>query len=275
VKQKTIRFFFISLLVFAPEPARSQTPEQFRLIEIIQVKTDFFTADHLGNLFFLTNDGLIKHQTGAKTQKHYSNPQYGKISWVDASDPFNILLLHQGFQQIFWLDRNLAIKEGPALPQAFISDFPTQVCHSSFGGFWAYFPVQNQLKRFNQSFHLQALSPPFFEILERFNEPVFLIEAGGLLYVSDQQKGIAVFDAFGNFLFLIEKKGIARFQVLGNLLVYFSDKEMVLFDIVLQKETLFLLPEKEFISGLLRGRRLYLQTENEIRLYEFNERRLF
>lgn len=273
MKQRLTGIFLFSLIALAVLPASSQQPSDwFTLSEVFNIETAHFTADQLGNIYYTTPLGLVKYYQANKTRKHYSNPQFGSITQFDATDPFNILVFHGGFRHIAWIDRNLAIKEGPAMPQSFINDFPTLVCHSFLGGFWAYFTHQNRLRRFNQNFQQQAESLPFSEILNGFNNPVFMAEANSRIYISDPQVGIAVFDAFGNFIFLIERKGIDRFQVLGNLLIFFSDKELIVFDFLLQQENLFLLPINQIKSGMVIGRQIYLHTENEIRLYQTNLR---
>lgn len=268
MKPKLNGAFLFLAIVFAVVPASSQqSPDWLILSEVFNIDTDLFTADQLGNIYYTTRLGLVKYYKGTQTRKQYSNPRFGHITQIDATDPFNIMVFHGGFRHIVWLDRNMAIKEGPGLPQTFIREFPALVGHSALGGFWAYFTQQNRLQRFNQNFQQQAETLPFSEILIGFNNPVFMAEANSRIYISDPNAGIAVFDAFGNFLFLIEKKGIVRFQVLGNMLIYFSDKELIAFDFLHQQETLFLLPVKNVKSGLVSGRQVFLHTENEIRLY--------
>lgn len=263
---------FIMLIALAVLPGRTQQPEWLQLVKVFDIETGQFSPDHLGNIYYKTNQGLAKINPSGQDRKHYSNPRFGPITQFDATDPFNIIVFHGGFRHIAWLDRNLAIKEGPALPQVFSGDFPTKVCHSALGGFWAYFPDQNRLRRFNQNFQQQAESLRFYEIFDGGFDPVFMTEANNRLFISDPLKGIAVFDTFGNFLFLIERKDIDRFQVFENLLIYFSDKELIAFDFLLQQENLFLLPVNEIKSGMVIGRQIYLQTRGEIRLYETNQR---
>lgn len=238
------------------------------LVESISTNSDFFTVDPLGNLYWTNREGLTKYEPATKTFRHYSNPRFGQIHFVDASDPLNVLVYHRDFMHIVWLDRNLAEKEAPHSAAGILPGFPGAVCSSAIGGFWVFVPQEMRLQQYNQGFRLQAQSLPFFETLPAFGEPACITEADGRLYASDPNTGIAVFDSFGNFLFIIAKKGIESFKVHGNLLIWFTEKELIIFDFVLQEETVFLLPETKIRSGQARGSNLWVQTGNEIRIYQ-------
>jgi hypothetical protein len=261
--------FFLSIHTFlCGQGAMAQEQMKFTLVETIAAESHFFTADPLGNIFWTNREGLTRYEPAGKTRKHYSNPSFGSIHFIDANDPLNVLIFHRDFHHIGWLDRNLAPKETMQAPASLMDELPSLVCNSGLGGFWVYLPQAARLQRLSQGFELQAQSLPLFEMLPDFDQPSFLIEADGRIFLSQPEKGIAVFDAFGNFLFVIEKRGLERFQVQGNRLIYFSDEELIIFDFVLQEETLFLLPETEIRSGLIRGRRVFVQTKNEIRIYQ-------
>lgn len=246
----------------------AQSSPALTLVESIAANSDFFTVDPLGNLYWTNREGLTKYEPASKTYLHYSNPRFGQIHLVDASDPLNVMVYHRDFMHIVWLDRNLAVKETPQTASSMLAGFPGAICSSAQGGFWVFAPHQMRLQLFSQSFRLQAQSLPFFEILPAFGEPAFIAESDNRVYISDPEAGIAVFDSFGNYLFTIEKQGIERFQVKGNQLMWFTGKELVVFDFVLHKETVFLLPEENIRSGLVRGSAIWVQTANAIRLYE-------
>jgi len=246
----------------------AQSSPALTLVESIAANSDFFTVDPLGNLYWTNREGLTKYEPASKTYLHYSNPRFGQIHLVDASDPLNVMVYHRDFMHIVWLDRNLAEKEAPHSAAGILPGFPGVVCSSALGGFWVFVPQDMRLQQYSQDFRLQAQSLPFFEILPAFGEPAFITEANARLYVSEPNAGIAVFDTFGNFLFIIEKKGIERFQVQGNHVVWFSEKELINFDFVLQEETLFLLPETKIRSGLVSGSKIWVHTGNDIRIYQ-------
>jgi len=268
VNATVLKTVLVFLTFLGYSSAFGQQAIELKLVKTIPVSNGFFTADRLGNIYWTENDRLIKYEIETGKSSFFSNPGFGKIHFIDATDPLNILVFHGDFKQVFWLDKNLIQKDLPAFPESLQMTPPELVCFSGMGGFWAYLPQISLLKRFNNAFSTQAQSLPLFEIIPGFNNPVFMAEAHGQLYVSQPDMGIAAFDAFGNLLFFSEKTGIDRFQVEGNRMLYFTSKELIIFDFFLQKETLFLLPVTEIKAGLVLGRRIYIQTEKQISVYE-------
>ncbi|MEE4177983.1 MAG: hypothetical protein V2I46_10770 [Bacteroides sp.] len=258
----TLFLGFLTLLNSGTKAQPIFTPE-----DTLSISCHFFTVDPIGNLYCATHDGMTKYNAARTEQWHYSNPGYGRIQSIDATDPLNILVFHPDFQQVLWLDRNLAEKPHPESGPVLSQELPKIICSSAQGGFWVFMPQSGRLRRFSQALRPEAQSLPFFEILPSFQSPVFMTESEGKVYVSQPDQGIAVFDAFGNFLSLMPLRGVERFQVMGNQLIWFSEKEMVVFDFVLQEERLFLLPETRIRSGLLMGRKVFIQTDHEIKIF--------
>ena len=261
-----LRPFFLSIFYLLSSPVNAQPV--LMPSDSLEVSCLFFTVDPLGNLYCATRDGMTKYDAGHRQQWHYSNPRYGRIHHIDASDPLNILVYHADFQQIVWLDRNLAEKPQPDPGSLLRNEFPEKVCSSAQGGFWVFMPQSGQLRRYSQALRLEAQSLPFFEILPGLNSPSFMTEAAGKIYVSQPDHGVAVFDAFGNLLSVIPLKGLHRFQVRGNQLLWFTQKELGIFDVLLQKESLFLLPETGIRSGLVTEQRVFIQTETSIKVFQ-------
>lgn len=265
IVHKTIWMLFFFLGFFS---AFGQQALELKYLKTIEDSSGFFTADRLGNIYRTEHDRLIKYEPETGRTTFYSNPGFGKIHFVDATDPLNLLVFHGDFKQLVWLDKNLSLKDLPPVPESLQMTPPEMVCFSGLGGFWAFLPQTHLLKRFSHSFSIQAQSLPLFEIIPGFTNPQFMTEADGRLFVSQPDMGIAAFDAFGNLLFFSEKKGIERFQVKGNRIFYFSSEELIIFDFFLQKESIFLLPFTEIKAGLVLGRRIYIQTEKQISVYE-------
>lgn len=258
----------LSLCCLSLLPSGTKAQPLFSPEDSLAISCHFFTVDALGNLYCASHDGMTKYNAAGTEQWHYSNPRYGRIQSIDATDPLNILVFHPDFQQVVWLDRNLAEKPHPDTGPILSQEFPELVCSSSQGGFWVYMPQSSRLQRFSQALRMTAQSLPFFEILPGFQSPVFMTESEGKVYVSQPDQGIAVFDAFGNFLSLLPLQGVDRFQVLGNQLIWFSEKELLVFDFVLQQERLFLLPESPIRSGFMAGRKVFILTERGIRVFQ-------
>jgi len=260
--------WLLALVVFLhPVGLMSQENLSFRLLKTITERSDFFTTDPLGNLYWTGENGLTRLEASSGIRKQYNNPALGPLHLVVAEDPLNILVFHPYFNRVLWLDRNLTPKAGPE-STPLQNEFPAVIGVSRQGGFWAFMPQQARLQRFNQAFRLQAQSLPFFELLPGFGQPTCIVESESRVYVASPRHGVAVFDNFGNFISLVQRQGIAQFQVQSDHLIYFTNTEIIIFDVVNNQETLFLLPETHIRSGQLRGRRIFIQTKNDIKIFE-------
>ena len=90
---RKIYFLLITLTAFA------FVTDQFSLVKTISIKTDFITTDNLGNCYAVRGNILEKYDYKGTLLKTYSNKQYGKISFVDATNPLKLLVFYNGFLQ--------------------------------------------------------------------------------------------------------------------------------------------------------------------------------
>ncbi|MFO7977883.1 MAG: hypothetical protein R6U64_04425 [Bacteroidales bacterium] len=228
----------------------------------------FSMLDAFGAIYWVDDNGLNRQDDLRSEPRHYSNLRYGPISHVDVSDPLHILVFYQHSGMIEFLDKNLAPKDIPGFPPAWMqADPPSLVTTSVQQGFWAFFPQTMSLKRYDSRMNLQAENENLQQQLPQFAEPLFMVEAQGQLFVATTNHNLFVFDSFGNFLFTLKGPESDRFQVVGNNLVSFSGNKMRIFNFIKSSETVYLLPEGNIQQGFIRGASLLLQTSNSINKY--------
>ena len=71
------------------------TQPEFILEKEYDIKADFISTDQLGNFYIIKNSELIKINADNNQTLRYSNNLFGKISSVDPSDPFRILIFNR------------------------------------------------------------------------------------------------------------------------------------------------------------------------------------
>jgi len=240
-------------------------------VAILPVYGSDFTADHFGNIYWITGNTLLKINPHTDTQLSYSNPMFGEINQVDASDPLNILVYHGSFNKVVWLDRNLSVKTSQHGHQPFNGGFTGVLAKSAKGGFWIFNPNSQRIEHYSQSFILQMQSQPLFMVLEGFHSPVYMVEGGSRLFVNQPNLGIAVFDLFGNFLYLIEKKGLSRFEVGDNNIFFFSEMSLKSYNFIHQTESVVFTYDLPILRGLIKGNIVYLLTRNGLKIYTLTE----
>ena len=254
-------------------PVHHSISAQITLKQTIRDEASMVMADPLGNIYWVNKGSLTKYDPAKKTTTHYTNRRFGDISMADVSDPLNIILYFRDFGEVILLDNHLSVKDpGRSSADVFVAEEPSLVCASRQEGFWAYFPLSTRLKRYDFRFEVTARSPVIQQLLPGLEEPVFMTESRNRVYLSDYYTGVAVFDKFGDYLFLINLTGLKRFQVLNNALVYLKNDKLKIFDFLLEEENVFLLPETGVKSAWVQGKKLILLNPEGIHIYELSQK---
>ena len=186
----------------------------------INVKADFITTDHIGQLYVVVNNKVYKYSGNGDIISTYSNNNLGKITFIDASNPLRILLYYKDFGQIEFLDdvlnpigSSISLEE-MGLDQAVLS------CTSWDDGIWLYDSKDFQLKRISKNLKLTHESGPIYQLIKTPVNPNYILEYNNFVYLNNPATGIMVFDLFGSYLKTISIRELKYFQINGNNLFY-------------------------------------------------------
>ncbi len=230
----------------------------------------FFASDALNNIYSIENGVLIKTNPQGQV-KTYSNRQFGNVSSVDATDPFNLVVFFKAFGNIVLLDNNLSEKNTFQARKLHLSDIPSLVCFSSKNGFWAFFPNSFQLIRFNLRGEPQNTGIDLSLAHPGMGDGVFMTESDNKLFLA--ANGIWVFDLYANFLFHISHIQTRHFQVKGNKVFYVNGDRLISYDFFLKQENVFLLPESRVKSFFVKNNQtIFLQTDVSLKKFTVAEK---
>lgn len=233
------------------------------IVQINQIH-DFISVDNLGNIFVANNSELIKFNSKGEKLTVFSNSMLGAISYIDVTNPLRILVFYTDFNQILFLDRNLA-EIGNEINLYEYSDNETElVCSSPNGGFWIYNSNDNQAihiseygKKINQSLLLNS----FYEN----QTPSKMLEYNNDLYLLYPELGILNLDRNGQFKKKMTINGIKDFQISQNNLHYTIDTGIFSLQSFEQEDKLIFKPEnlleKKYI---IRNNNLYISNKKSI-----------
>lgn len=243
---------------------------QFKHETTIKTKADFFTVDPLGNIFIAEAGAIIKIDGSTGKKYHFSNPMYGNFGFIDSSNPLNILAFSADLGIIAFLDKQLVEKDVIKTDDDFFYDKPILACNSRLEGFWIYQHEYRQISRLNRKSQVLASTIALNQLDHDFSQPCFMIEVDSRLYVSDNKKGIFVFDIFGGFLFKIPLKNVCKFQVIDNYIVYLTKKHLCLYNFFIHEEKVFMLPVDDAKTGVVRHPYIYIHTKKGVKKYYTN-----
>ncbi len=156
-----------------------------------------FTIDNLGNVLTLDRNNQLKKMSarGDSIAVFNNVRQYGKLDFIDATNPLKLLLFYKSYGNIVVLDRLLNMRTTLNLRKLNILQVPA-ISQSYDNGIWIYDQQEAKLKRLDTEGIVLDQSADFRVVLGLNPSPVQIIDQEKLLYLYDPAKGVFIFDYF-------------------------------------------------------------------------------
>ncbi len=260
-------------LAFAQD--KTVTPATYQLLTQIPVVSKFFTTDQLQQIYAVTlHNTIIKFVPSASAQSYleqyrFSNNTLGELGYVDATDPFNILLYYPDYQIVVTLDRTLNEIARLSLIDANVIQANT-LGLSNDGNVWVYDEAAFLLKKLSRSGEVLVESQNLSLLLPRTPKPIQLIARENFVYLNDPALGILVFNNFGQYVKLIPILDIATLQILDNQLIYKNKDNLIFYNLQSFQSNNLLLPAEvsaEHQVQVQQGR-LFVRKKEGINIYK-------
>lgn len=234
----------------------------------INTPVSYLTTDNLGNIYTVNNDVLSKFYPNGELFKTYNNKTLGKITYIDATNAMRPLVFYRDFYQVVFLDNTLTAN-GPVIDLLNLNfRQPQMVCTSSNNGIWVFDQLTQELYRLNQNFEITNKSGNLVQVLGNNINPIFLTEYNNMVYMSDDELGIMVFDIFGNYQKTIPIKSTSSFQITEDRIYFTADSVFYNYDFLSFEKEQIGLPEKKFTFVRVEDNLLYISTKDTIKIFE-------
>lgn len=244
--------------------------QSFTLIKSIPVESKYFTTDKLGNFYVIENSEIRKYDNNGDFLLSYNYKNLGTINYIDATDPFKVMLFQPEFLKIRTLDSRMNMQGEINLNYNSELGLPRLACVTDDGGFWIYDQQNQRLIKIDQKAKILLIGNSFNQYVDESLNPKSLISTENFLLMRNNDSTILVFDKFGNYYRDVVQAGIINFQANGNLLYYFKDDRLFSIDLNNQKQAMLDTPQ---LSGAMQVRieqhRLYVKRNNQLELYSF------
>ncbi len=220
-----------------------------------------FAADNLGNIYPITTDNqLKKYNTKGDSMGVFNNVRkYGKLSYIDVTNPLKTLLFYKDFRTILVLDRFLNVVNNIDLRKQNV--FQVRAIALAYdNNIWVFDEQDSQLKKIGEDGRFISGTADLRLVLDEAPVPVSIFDQNGYVYLYDPQKGMYIFDYYGALKVKLSLLNWTDVQVIGNnilgrkdgrLLQYTTGtlqlKETVLPDFLQKAENIFLAPQGVFV----------------------------
>ncbi len=188
------------------------------------------TVDRLGHLYYANEQNRITKLNGAGDSiGYYANNSFGKISTIDATNPLKVLVYYPDFYSGVVLDRQL--NETQQFNMLDLGYGEIRVIASSIdGAMWIFNDHEQRLIKATQQGQVLQKGE---DLRLRFNErllPSKIVQAGDELYIQVPERGLLVFDLFGQFKTQILATSIQGFQIYGKQLLLRQNDQITIHD---------------------------------------------
>jgi hypothetical protein len=190
-----------------------------------------FQVDNLGNVFVLTPDNQLKKYSASGDSLGVFNDvrRYGKIAYIDVTNPLKILLFYQEFGTIVTLDRFLNNVGSLDLRQLGFYQV-TCIGLAYDNNIWVYDALAGQLNKISNDGTVISKTNDIRQFTDSVPNPILLTDQGGLVYLFDPQKGAFLFDHYGGYSKYIPLKNWRHFSVINKTMLGWNGKEFLKYE---------------------------------------------
>jgi len=257
-------FFLLKNTSFA------QADSSFQYLKSVKGDIASFAVDHLDNLYLIgSTDQLKKINANGDSVAVFNNVRkFGKISYIDVSNPLRVLLYYKDFSTIVVLDRLLNVRNTIDLRKQNI--FQVRAIGLSYDNMiWLYDELENRLKKIDEEGKLIFETNDFRQLFDDAPVPVRIFDQDGFVYLYDKSGGVFVFDYYGALKNKILITGWDNFKVTGK--SFFGNVKDTLFRYRIDLFRVYDYKLPPALSGFrsmdFTSARFYGLRQNEVEIY--------
>ncbi|MEO8150493.1 MAG: hypothetical protein ABI723_22875 [Bacteroidia bacterium] len=244
--------------------------QQFSLIKTIPTTAKFFTTDKLGNFYTIEQNEIRKYNSDGDSLCSYNYKNLGTINYLDATDPFKVMLFQPEFLKIRTLDSRLNIQGEIDLNYFNDLGLPRLACVTDDGNFWIYDQQNQRLIKIDQKGNILLTGNSFNQLIDHSLNPRLLVATDTWLMMRNADSTVYIFDKFGNYYRNIPLIVTGNFQATENRILYFKENRLYTLDIDTGKESILETPELTGTSAVrMEQHRLYVKKANALEVYSF------
>ncbi len=245
--------------------------DSFNLLYALPGEAKYFTVDKLRQLYLVTPaNEVAKYSPEGRELFRYNNNTRGNLAYIDATDPFNLLLFYPELQAIAILDRTM---NETALLLLFSADIvnATAIALANDNNIWVYDQAAFRLVKIAPDGSVLASSDNLSAQLPQPPQARQLIARENMVYLNDTGKGIFLFDGFAQYHQLLPLSGYSHINMLDGYLQLFKTGELSACNLKAMKTAPLPLPEagNKAVQARWQGGRLYLLSgDGRLSVYE-------
>jgi hypothetical protein len=264
------KYSFIFILALISVNKLFAQDSAFRFERKIEYPIQSFTVNNLGEIYLINLDNQLKKidQKGDSAGVFNQVTKYGKLTYIEAQNPWKTLLFYENFSTIVLLDKYLSVLTSINLRKQNI--FRVKAISASYdNNIWLYDEQENKLKKIDDAGKVLSETVDFRLLFDSVPSPKSIVDRDGFVYVYDPEKGLYTFDYYGSFKSKIPLLHWNNVTVIGKNIYGFDKKYFYSYSIGGLNIKQRLLPPafKDYTSLKLGVNKIYLLKNNNIEIY--------
>lgn len=198
--KKIFWVFFLVAILCSSEIVLAQDDSLFRFLKKLEYPISSFTVDNLGELYIINTDNQLKkyNEKGDSVGVFNQVTKYGKLSYVEAQNPWKAILFYQNYSTIVLLDKYLNVITNINLRKQNI--FQVRAVTTSYdNNIWLFDEQDNKLKKIDDAGNNLFETVDFRLLFDSTPTPTRIMDSDGFVYLYDPEKGLYIFDYYGSF----------------------------------------------------------------------------
>ena len=222
-----LKYYFILFLAFGILPVSGQTDSLLNVIPPINYPVSSFAVGKLGELFIINSENQLKKldENGDSVGVFNQVTKYGKLSYVEAQNPWKTLLYYKNFSNIVLLDKYLNVINHINLRSKNILRAEA-ITISYDNHIWVFDEQENKLKKIDDGGNILSETFDFRQLFDVAPTPKRIIDHDGFVYLYDPQAGLYIFDYYGSFKRKLSFKGWSDFAIIGKSIYGFDANKL-------------------------------------------------
>lgn len=242
--------------------------QKFSLIKTIDAKDVWeFTTDKLGNLYVADDKVISKYDLNGNFLCSYSDYDFLNFRYLDATDPFKLMLFSPEFQNIRLLDSYFGLSGQLYLFNYPEMGLPALASATDDGNYWIFDRQNLVLRKIDMRGNVLISSTYLYLLYERNYLPTYMHSNRDWIIMNNQNNELLVFDRFGNYYKGVVLDSAEFQQVTGNLLFFIQNNKLIAFNFTELKQSTVETPDLSDVSAIrIESQRLYIFRKNQIEI---------
>lgn len=235
-------------------------------------KISTVSIDRYGFIYIADDRGNVHlYDTIGNFMLNYSPRQNNEVTLLEAWRKVNIFVFNNNYQEYVILDRFLTASTTHRLRSEDVG-FARLATLSADQNIWVIDEKEFSLKKINIRYNKTEIVTPLDLILNPNNyNMTFMREYQNLLFISDRNSGILVFDNLGSYKAKIPLKNVNFFSFRGDQLYFVANDKIWLYNIYTKEEQSVNIPVNyKFDYILLAQDKAYGFTNSSMEIFILN-----